>query len=79
MNITEFKVEMLRNKFNRTKLAEELNISKSALSKKINGVNEFSRKDISICKKVLNLTPQRVDEIFFNSNVDLKSTNSIQT
>lgn len=79
MNITEFKVEMLRNKVNRTKLAEELNISKSALSKKINGVNEFSRKDISICKKVLNLTPQRVDEIFFNTNVDLKSTNSIQT
>jgi DNA-binding XRE family transcriptional regulator len=77
MNLTEFKVEMLRNKVNRTQLAEELNISKSALSKKINGVNEFSRKDISICKKVLKLTPQRVDEIFFNSNVDLKSTNSV--
>lgn len=77
MNSTELKVEMLRNKVNRTKLAEELRITKSALSKKINGVNEFSRKDISVMKKILNLTPQRVDEIFFNDKVDLKSTNAI--
>jgi len=77
MNITELKVEMLRNKVNRTQLAEKLNITKSALSKKINGVNEFSRKDISTVKEVLNLTPQRVDEIFFNNKVDLKSTKAI--
>lgn len=74
MNDTELKVEMLRNKVNRTQLAEKLNITKSALSKKINGVSEFSRKDIRIVKEVLKLTPQRVDEIFFNNEVDLKST-----
>ncbi|WP_143314278.1 helix-turn-helix transcriptional regulator [Clostridium sp. HBUAS56017] len=77
MNNTELKVEMLRNKVNRTQLAEKLEITKSALSKKLNGVNDFSRKDISIVKEVLNLTPQRVDEIFFNDKVDLKSTNTI--
>lgn len=77
MNITELKVEMLRNKVNPTQLAKELNITKSALSKKINGVNEFSRKDISIVKGVLNLTPQRIDEIFFNNKVDLKSTDAV--
>lgn len=77
MNSTELKVEMLRNKVNQTKLAEELDISKSALSKKITGVNEFNRKDISIIKNVLNLTPQRIDEIFFNDKVDFKSTNTI--
>lgn len=77
MNSTELKVEMLRKKVNQTQLAEKLNISKSALSKKLKGVNEFSRKDISIVKEVLNLTPKRIDEIFFATNVDLKSTKAI--
>jgi transcriptional regulator with XRE-family HTH domain len=77
MNSTELKVEMLRHKVNRTQLAEELDITKSALSKKINGVNEFTRKDISVVKSVLKLTPQRIDEIFFDDRVDLKSTNAI--
>lgn len=66
MNAVELKVEMLRNNVNQNTLAEALDITKSALSKKINGVNDFSRKDIAKLKKVLNLTPKRVDEIFFN-------------
>lgn len=74
MNNIELKVEMLRKKVNQKELAEKLNISKSSLSKKLNGINEFSRKDIFTLKEVLDLSPKRVDEIFFNEKVDLKST-----
>lgn len=74
MNEIELKVEMLRNKINQTQLAEKLDITKSALNKKINGINDFTRKDISIIKEVLNLNPERTNEIFFNDIVDLKST-----
>lgn len=77
MNSTELKVEILRNQISRAQLAAKLNITKSALSKKINGVSDFTRKDISIVKQVLNLTPQRVDEIFFNADVDFKSTKTV--
>ena len=66
MNSTELKVEMLRSNINVTQLAEALNITKGALSRKINGITEFSRKDIVAVKEVLHLSPKRIDEIFFN-------------
>lgn len=73
MDITELKVVMLRNNITSADLANKLNISKSAMSKKINGVNEFTRKDIIKLKKILGLTPALIDQIFFNNEVDLKS------
>ncbi|CAI3547741.1 hypothetical protein [Clostridium neonatale] len=74
MNLTELKIEMLRQNVNHNTLAKALDISKSGLSKKLNGTTDFSRKDIFIVKKTLNLSPKRVDEIFFNDKVDFKST-----
>lgn len=66
MNSIELKVEMLRSNMNQTKLAEALNITKGALSRKINGSTEFSRKDITVIKNVLGLSDKRIIEIFFN-------------
>ena len=66
MNSTELKVEMLRNNINQTQLAEALDITKGALSKKINGITEFSRKDIAVIKKVLGLSDKRIGEIFLS-------------
>ena len=77
MNIVELKVEMLRRNINVTELATILCKSKSAISKQLNGVNEFTRKDIAAIKDALNLTPERIDEIFFTTNVDFKSTSKI--
>ena len=65
MNSTELKVEMLRSNINQTQLAEALDITKSALSKKLNGTNDFSRKDIAVVKEILHLSPKRIDDIFF--------------
>lgn len=66
MNSTELKVEMLRSNINQTQLAEALDITKGALSKKINGITEFSRKDIAVIKKVLGLSDKRIGEIFLS-------------
>ena len=66
MNLIEFKVEMVRNNFNQSKLAEAMGLKQSNLSKKLNGVNDFTREDIAKAIKLFNLTPVRIKEIFFN-------------
>lgn len=67
MNLKEFKVEMVRNDYTPKKLAEALEISSSAVSKKLSGVNDFTRKDIAKAIEIFNLTPERTKEIFFAS------------
>lgn len=66
MNLTEFKIEMVRNNLNQLQLAKAMGLKQSNLSKKINGVTEFTREDIAKAIKVLNLSPDRTKEIFFN-------------
>lgn len=66
MNLTEFKVEMIRNNLNQLQLSEAMGLTQSAMSKKLNGVNDFSREDIAKAIKIFKLTPERTKEIFFN-------------
>ena len=66
MNLTEFKVEMIRNNLNQLQLSEAMGLTQSAMSKKLNGVNDFSREDIAKVIKIFKLTPERTKEIFFN-------------
>lgn len=70
MNITELKVEMTRNNVNQEEFSKMINISPAMLSKKLNGVCKITREDIVKIKSALNLSPVRIDEIFFNEKVE---------
>ena len=50
------------------KTAVAANISLSRFNAKLNGTNgaQFSLKDIRALKKVLDLSPQQIDDIFLN-------------
>lgn len=50
-------------------IAEKLEISRQTLSDKINNKKQFKLGEIQTLVKVLNLTPEEVDEIFFIYNV----------
>jgi transcriptional regulator with XRE-family HTH domain len=50
-------------------IAEKLEISRQSLSDKINNKKQFKLGEIQALVKVLNLTPEEVDEIFFIYNV----------
>lgn len=47
-------------------LAKALKMSQATLSSKMNSKTEFSRQDIMRIKNRYNLTPEEVDNIFFN-------------
>jgi len=44
------------------------------LYKKVHNLTEFKASEIEMLTKLLHLTPCERDAIFFNANVDLKST-----
>lgn len=50
-------------------IAEKLGISRQTLSDKINNKKQFKLGEIQTLVKVLNLTPEEVDDIFFIYNV----------
>lgn len=55
-------------------LAVQLNIALSTLSRKINNKTEFKSIEINRLQKILKLSNRERDAIFFNNNVDFKST-----
>ncbi|WP_041137928.1 helix-turn-helix domain-containing protein [Beduini massiliensis] len=76
MTNTELLKQCLREKhFTLQKLADQLNISVSALSRKINNKNEFKSIEINAIQQILKLSDKTRDIIFFATIVDLKSTN----
>lgn len=65
MNVNELKVELARNGISIPRLAEKIGIGKKALYAKISGVSSFKQKEILAIMKELNLSSQRMCEIFF--------------
>ena len=76
MNTAKLKSMMVLNGFTQTRLAEELGISEQRLSAKINGRYgaEFNQSEIFRIKKILNLSGDEVDSIFFDDLVSKKDT-----
>lgn len=66
MKPNELKAELSRNEMTYQDIADALEISIVAVQRKMNGVSEFKSSEIGTLKDVLNLTPERVAEIFFN-------------
>lgn len=67
MNIALFRYYAETNGDKMRDIAKSLNKSIATVSNNLNGrKGEFSRADISKLKKRWQLTPEQVDEIFFN-------------
>ena len=66
MKPNELKAELTRNGRNYAEMAAALGISVVAFQRKINGETEFKSSEISALKTALNLSAERVAEIFFN-------------
>lgn len=60
---------MAKKEINNNKLAKLLGISESSLYRKINGVSDFTRNEIQIIRKELDLNDAEVMDIFFNENL----------
>lgn len=76
MNTAMLKSKMVLFGDNNTTLGEALGIAYQTLSTKINNTNgaEFTQGEILTIKKRYKLTPDEVDEIFFNFEVSKKDT-----
>lgn len=71
---TKLEMAIARSGLTRKFLAEQLSLSTMGFYKKVHNLTEFKASEIEILTRLLNLTPLERDAIFFNRNVDLKST-----
>ena len=69
MNTLLLKSKRALFKINQKEMADILGITHVTYSHKENGKHEFTRKEISTISKVLNLTLEDVNEIFFDSKI----------
>ena len=63
-NILKSKIKL--NKDKQESLAKYLGITNPTLSLKINGKSDFLGSEIQLIKQRYNLTPDEIDEIFFD-------------
>lgn len=76
MNTILLRSKMVLFGDNNTTLGKALGIAYQTLSSKINNTNgaEFTQGEIRTIKERYNLTPNEIDEIFFNFKVSQKDT-----
>lgn len=65
MNANELSAELARHKISIPKAADMIGIGKKAFYSKMKGETEFKQSEISRLKKLLNLSDERISEIFF--------------
>lgn len=56
-------------------VSEQIGVSKTSLSYKINNKRQFTATEIAKLSSILQLTTEERDKIFFRINVELNSTN----
>lgn len=69
MNQTEFKVVQIRSGLTKEEIANALSIDVSTLYRKISGKSEFVLSEIRTLKRILGLSNDDVDRIFFNDEL----------
>lgn len=69
MKLNELKAEIVRNDFTIERLANEMGISRTTLWRKFNNPNNFTFKEITDITRILNVSEQRIIEIFFTDKV----------
>ena len=69
MNVKLLKSQIVLNQYTLVQVAAYLEISRSALYRKILGESEFTRKEVLKLKCLLKLSDHQLIEIFFNEKV----------
>lgn len=65
MNVQELKVAMVRKGKSIPKLASDIGIGKKALYQKMQGITQFTQKEIVLISKTLDLNKEDIFNIFF--------------
>lgn len=69
MNPTEFQVAQIRAGVGKEDLAKSLNVNLTTIYRKINGESDFTLSELKALKRVLNLSNDDVDRIFFSEEL----------
>lgn len=70
MNLELLLSKIEQAKISRNTIAEKLGITRQGLYNKLDGKKEFKVSEINLISKMLNLTSDERDAIFFNDFVD---------
>lgn len=65
IDLGALKKEIKRANMSYSDIAEKLGITRSAFSKKMSGVNDFKASQTWAIKKILNLSGEKAEQIFF--------------
>ncbi len=68
MNKEELRVELIRHNLTPPKAAQAIGVGKKAFYAKMYGEAQFKQNEIAKLKEMLELSPERLCEIFFNNN-----------
>lgn len=60
-----FQIALLKRDYTFDKLAKEINLSRQSVSYKVNNLRKFTDSEIESIDKVLNLTVEEKENIFF--------------
>ena len=69
MNTNLLKSELLKNNITMQDLADELGLSYWSLTKKVNGEYDFKQGEIQKIAKILKLSSEEINQIFFSENI----------
>lgn len=69
-NTEKLKGAITASGFTQAEVAEKMGISATAFNNKITNKSRFTANEIVFLKKLLNLSRDEVDAIFFNEEVD---------
>lgn len=60
-----FQIALIKRDYTFDKLAKEINLSRQSMSYKVNNLRKFTDSEIESIDKVLNLTVEEKENIFF--------------
>lgn len=69
MDVKMLNEKIHQNGLSSAELAQILGIDEGAFYNKKKGVTDFLRREIQVMKKVLDLTSEEIDSIFFGTNL----------
>lgn len=69
MNQTEFKVAQIRAKLTVEEIAKKLGVNATTVYRKISGESDFTLSELKTLKRILGLSNDDVDRIFFNGEL----------
>lgn len=68
------KSQRVKKGLTQKKVSEILNIDSTSYSKKENGIIEFKASEINLIRKIFELSPEDIIEIFFDDKLELNSS-----